>query len=167
MNYEIDKKSFYLMMEKVFNELYGDDYVKYNNMQYERIKVLNQTEPYKCQMEKNVLTDRFYRGILVDEQIVKYYRKCGEYYLNESFFDNSTFKICNCELNQLIVPYVIEFPFLTALPLLVDEIYKTTKNNVIVFGDEEVSVITEILKEYKTVHDEEVSRGKTRIRSKF
>ena len=129
MNYAVDKQSFYQMMEELFNNLYGKDFVRHNQMFYKR---------GKDKIEKNVLTDNNYQGILIDEQIVTNKD-------NKFFYINKN----NNELEQLLLPYVFKYPFLSVIPSLVTALYEIINDKVLIFDDDSINSLKEILKDYK------------------
>lgn len=148
MNYKINKKSFYEMMEKIFNKLYGDDYVKYEKVTYCDTNTVINNKLYNCTIEKNVLKDSNDNDIFSDEYVIILEEKYSNDKTKTKIFNNDFFEITSekNEIRELITPYLNIYPFLEKLPNFINIIYYIDNKEAISFNTKNTELLFEILK---------------------
>lgn len=171
MEYVVNKQSFYKTLEEIFNNLYGENYVRYNRMIYYNNNVEENNKLYNKKIEKNVLTDKNYKGILIDEKVIELGEKHKNGFIKYKEINNDVFYVNDekhiNEIEDLLAPYTFEYPFLSCIPGIMNIIKVSKEEKIISLNEQDRKVLLEILKEYKVAEESERERGFLRIRSKI
>lgn len=138
-NIKVDKKSFYGMMEQLFNDVYGPfSFVTVERAHQEYRKI--EDDFYKCRIEECYLVNNAGEKILVSSKPLSGDKKQGIYSIGATkYFDASVLTIE--DIDELINNDVSEYPFLSKIPYVISyDVFDTKKNSdgVLVI-DEDVS----------------------------
>src|SRR5574344_1055026 len=118
MDYKVDKKSFYNMMNQLFNKLYGDYFIEVTEV-YDYVNINKQcpksTDVCFCTFEDYSLMCSDGREMLRNRKVIKSSRKEeGGYFVEPMETNNDNF-IIDCkvdEVSEIISPFTFEYPFL-------------------------------------------------------
>lgn len=170
MDYEVDKKSFYEMLTEVFNNIYGDDYVILGGEQFKVCDVVD-NKFYHLQKQEFYLEDIYGRKLFETVEIVDA-KRIGNYKeFKEKVIGNHSFKVdlSKNEILELIYPYILEYPFLDMIPVIIDKIVLNRhEENKYYFTKEEIEAISKVFKEYyekdKINRDNTICKVMTRVK---
>lgn len=121
MKYEVDKKSFYEMLVKILNSIFGDDYVVLQKDCFRDCKIINDNF-YHYQINTYFLEDNAGRKLFESESTIFPKRVSNYRNFKENILGNDSFIVSEetNEILDLIYPYILEYPFLDIIPSIVD-----------------------------------------------
>lgn len=154
MEVKINKQSFYNTLEELFNHLYHYGYVKHvAKIEPHKYRKIDK-DYYQCEIEEHYLETEDGKKILYDGEITKATKKAGFYTLETKEWNNDNFTINDTknEIIDLIMPYILEYPFLINIPTIIEN-FKEEGNDSFNLNDEELIILKEALKDFKTRDD--------------
>lgn len=177
MDYKVDKKSFYNMMNQLFNKLYGDDFTEVFHEVTEGYDYVNRNKQFPkstdvcfCTFEDYSLMCSDGREMLRDRKVIKSSRKEeGGYFVEPMETNNDNF-IIDCkvdEVSEIISPFTFEYPFLVNIPAITCNLaFSETDDGIVKFDQETIDCIIDAFKEYKACDDQNRDFMFTKIRSR-
>jgi len=150
MNYEVDKNSFYEMLTEVFNKIYGDEYVVLKGEHFQKCDVIDDGF-YHLQKQEFYLEDVYGRKLFENVEIVNAKRLGSYKKFKQNVIGNHSFKVDleKNEILELLSPYLLEYPFLDMIPIVVEGmVEKRYDNKKFYFTQNEIDAIAIVFEEY-------------------
>ena len=149
MNIRINKINFYFVLEKLLNDNYDEDF-KYHFLTKDLFtdKIGNEYHHYI----ENFNNEKMFEST----SEITYKVKTPSGFSNRIEESGRSINISNGELRDLLLPYVYEYKILEIVPLVIETYLEEygLKDKVNYLNDNDVEVISEIVKEYNKMQTE-------------
>lgn len=149
MNIRINKINFYFVLEKLLNDNYDEDF-KYHFLTKDLFtdKIGNEYHHYI----ENSNNEKMFENT----SEITYKVKTSSGFKNRLEESGRSINISNGELRDLLLPYVYEYKILEIVPLVIETYLEEygVKDKINYLNDNDVEVISKIVKEYNKMQTE-------------